>query len=307
MESYNFPRIVPQLVEDNSLKRARTTITEGGEEKEAIRVTSVGGNGNLDSQGVADAMGKQASEVLPGSVLSSLHQGLASDIIRNSTLSTIETNTDVLGAKSDAAWSGTGSGTLNAVAKRTSDDAHAAADVLGTTSDPLVTSGNSGSINSRLRYVSAGLDDIGYAAVNINTNTGTSASAAWTGTGNGTLISIGKRTSNDTHAAAEVLGTTTDAMVSYSADGSINGRLKALSNYTADARSHIQDIKTYMGSTSAVTWTGSGSGSLNAIAKRTSNDTNATATATGTQSDAAWSGTGDGTVIALLKGIYNKL
>lgn len=272
--------VIPKLVEDASLKRARTTITEGGEEKEAIRVTPAGGNGNLDSQGVADAMGKQAAEVLSGSVISSLQQGLASDLIRNTTLTSIETNTDVLGTKSDAAITPTQDGSISSrlkmissYDKTTSDNSSSTVDVLGSRNDTSTSSSYNGSINGRLRYISGEVHESASQLGNIALGTGLTTHTPWDGTSAASLVSIEKRTSNDTHAAADVLGTKSDADVFPNRDGSINGRVRYISN---------------------------------AITTIDSNNYK-TAEAAGTQSDPAWSGSGDGTVIALLKGIYNKL
>lgn len=194
--------VIPKLVEDASLKRARTEVEIDGEKQDVIRVLPAGGAG-LDARGVADAMGLELTTVAANSVLGYLQYNETMDMNTHET----SMNTAVI-----------------------KNDAHAAAEVLGTASDPAVTSGNSGSINSRLRYVSAGLDDIGYATVNINTNTGTSASAAWTGTGNGTLISIGKRTSNDTNATATATGTQSDAAWSGSGNATIIALLKGIYN-----------------------------------------------------------------------------
>lgn len=138
--SYQHPfnGVVPDLVEDVSLKRVRTAVN--GED--AIRVVSAG-SGGLDSQGVADAMGKRASQVLNSSVLgnldlavvhteeisrdtrdidsnvSSLEYTLSHDILdtlvySDTYLSNINTAT---GTRSDAAWSGTGNGTVIALLK----------------------------------------------------------------------------------------------------------------------------------------------------------------------------------------------
>ncbi len=151
MESYNFPYVVPQLVEDNSLKRARTTITEGGEEKDAIRVTQAGGG--LDSQGVADAMGKQASSIATGSVLDHL------DDINNSTGRanyTIGTQSDPLKSYSQ---DGSINGRLRYISKITNDISMDGSDISTHTSA-------------------------------VRTATGTQSDAAWSGTGNGTVIAL---------------------------------------------------------------------------------------------------------------------
>lgn len=161
METYNFPRIVPQLVEDNSLKRARTTITEGGEEKEAIRVTSVGGSGGgLDAQGVADAMGLAASEVLNGSVLKQLQDTKAdvSELLTktNSISGYTSGAKTVLGAIGDSAWAGSGGTTIMGTQKR-----------ITLNSNEILTN-----------------------TANVATATGTQSDAAWSGTGNGTVIAL---------------------------------------------------------------------------------------------------------------------
>lgn len=297
MSTYTFPGRVPDLVQDVSLKRARTEVEIDGEKKDVIRVLPAGAP-NLDAQGVADAMATAPDATVDASsILGRLAQ-------LNGNLSTVNSHLgDISEAVYDPEESNTLFETVGAI-KTFTYQAYEALDyinnntgksnyALGSRSDAIWDGEGNGSLIAVAKLAALDVDS---AAMTIgHQNDGT-----WPGSGDGTLVSIGKR-------AAEVLGSPTDALVSYSADGSINGRLKALSNYTADARSHIQDIKTYIGTTAASAWTGSGSGTLNAIAKRTSNDTNATATATGTQSDAAWSGSGNATIIALLKGIYNKL
>lgn len=222
--------VIPKLVEDASLKRARTTITEGGEEKEAIQVTQVGGS--LDSQGVADGLALAPSSVVSGS---------ATDTIRR-----IEVNTLYLNEINN---------------------------VLGTDSDIKIDSSQDGTVSSRIRQLSSDTAHIFSDVGQLLAATGSRSDSAWSGTGSGTLNEIAKRTSNDTHAAADVLGTQSDADVFPNRDGSINGRVRYISN---------------------------------AITTIDSNNYK-TAEAAGTQSDPAWSGSGDGTVIALLKGIYNKL
>lgn len=152
METYNFPRIVPQLVEDNSLKRARTTITEGGEEKEAIRVTQAGGGG-LDSQGVADAMGKQASTIATRSVLNHLDN---INVNTGRADNTIGTQSDPLKSYSQ---DGSINGRLRYISKITND--------ISTDGSDIST------------YTSA-----------IRTATGTKSDAAWSGTGDGTVIAL---------------------------------------------------------------------------------------------------------------------
>ena len=311
MSTYTFPGRVPDLVQDVSLKRARTEVEIDGEKKDVIRVLPAG-DPNLDAQGVADAMATAPDATVDvSSVLGRIAQ-------LNGNLSLMSNH---LGEISEAVYDPEESGTLldnvqNNTAYTYDTSLHAgeinnkASEInitIGSKSDAQWVSGN-GSLISLGKKIALNGTAIYPFITSIQSSTGNTSAAEWSGTGDGSLVAIAKRTSNDTHAAAEVLGTKSDALVSYAADGSINGRLKALSNYTADARAHVQDIKTYLGSTGASAWTGTGSGTLNAIAKRTSNDTNATATATGTQSDAAWDGqAANATIIALLKGIYNKL
>lgn len=198
METYNFPHVVPQLVEDNSLKRARTTITEGGEEKDAIRVTSIGGNENLDSQGVADAMGLQASTTAQNSVLDYLASTKSNLATTKTLTASVDNNTfmtrDWLGNKTDVAWSGTGDGTLNAIAKRTSNDVHSigfSVEAVGTNYDQSVSSSSDGSINGRLKWISSQIDNVLVGDVyNIQNATGTRSDTAWSGSGNGTVIAL---------------------------------------------------------------------------------------------------------------------
>lgn len=194
--------VIPKLVEDASLKRARTEVEIDGETKDVIRVLPAGGAG-LDAQGVANAMGLFPSSgvIETASVLDWLSS------IENKTNSTqiyTEKNYEALGKPNDASWSGSGAGSLVAVEKRTSDDAHAVAEVLGTTSDSLVTL-QDGTISARLR----GITDL-TSIINTNTSsirsytnsidtfssrisnaTGTQSDAAWNGqTATATIIAL---------------------------------------------------------------------------------------------------------------------
>lgn len=147
--------IVPELVSDETLKRARTTVTDGGEEKDAIRVTSVGGSSGTDLSPVTDRIGdvnggtwfpidpghaplldiqrgiSKALMLPTGSstvytLLDELNNDKMIDLItytsdiKNSTddiKNATDSVVDVTGTQSDAAWSGTGDGTVIALLK----------------------------------------------------------------------------------------------------------------------------------------------------------------------------------------------
>lgn len=153
MESYNFPYVVPQLVEDNSLKRARTTITEGGEEKDAIRVTSVGGSSGTDLSPVTDRIG----DVNGGTwVPSDPGQAPLLDIQRGI---------------SNALMLPTGTSTVYTLLDELNNDRMS--DLINYTSD-----------------IKNSTDDIKYNTNATATATGTQSDAAWSGTGDGTVIAL---------------------------------------------------------------------------------------------------------------------
>lgn len=353
MSTYTFPGRVPDLVQDVSLKRARTEVEIDGEKKDVIRVLSAGAP-NLDAQGVADAMATAPDATIDvSSVLGRLTQlnsnlstvnshlgdiseavydpeesGTLLDNVQNNTAYTYDTSlhtgeinntvtaiNTVIGSKSDAQWV-SGDGSLIALGKKTAASTTALMtytsnlnDTVGTTNDAEVnTVTNNGSIMGRLRYLTHETENIWDCCNETRLNVGLYQESPWTGSGSGSLVAIEKRTSNDTHAAANVLGTTSDTSVSSSNDGTINARVRYISSDVHSGKLQLDALASGVGNQALTPWSGSGSGSLVAIAKRTSNDTNAAATATGTQSDTAWDGqTTNATIIALLKGIYNKL
>ena len=101
--------VIPKLVEDASLKRARTEVEIDGEKKDVIRVLPAGGAG-LDAQGVADGMALAPSN----SATSDSAIGVALRI--NSTVNGISSK---IGSAAESAWEGSGAGPLIAVEKRT--------------------------------------------------------------------------------------------------------------------------------------------------------------------------------------------
>lgn len=212
--------VIPKLVEDASLKRARTTITEGGEEKEAIRVTPAGGNGNLDSQGVADAMGMSASNMTSTSVLGYLANNTQANVAINTYLSDISST---VGSQADSTWAGSGDGTLNAIAKRTSNDTNTVAYVLGTDSDIKIDSSQDGTISSRIRQISSNTEHIFSDVGQLLAATGSRSDSAWSGTGSGSLVAVEKRN-------ALATGTKSDAAWSGSGDGTVIALLKGIYN-----------------------------------------------------------------------------
>ena len=245
-ETYTYPQRVPESTNDVNLKRARVVDSDG---KSYIRVLSSGGS-SLDSQGVADAMGKEPVSVETYSVsgrLQSMQQSLNSIQGSVGPLGAGVGISDAIGEKSDAPWSGNGNGSVIAVEKGTYD----LIDGFQTPVSDIVT----------------------YSA-NIKNGIGNQGDSIWSGSGNGSLIALGKKTAADSNAIAI----------------------------------YASDLRTTTGFASDSAWSGSGNGSLNAIAKRTSNDTHSITDAAGTQGDTAWDGqTANATIIALLKGIYNKL
>lgn len=173
MSTYTFPGRVPDLVQDVSLKRARTEVEIDGEKKDVIRVLPAGAP-NLDAQGVANAMATapettvDVSSVLGkiaqlNSNLSAANSHLTdiSDAVynpessdnlleavgsiktytylANEALDYINNNTgnssNTLGLRNDASWSGSGAGSLVSIQKRTSQRAHAVAEATGAQSD----------------------------------------------------------------------------------------------------------------------------------------------------------------------------
>lgn len=157
--------VIPKLVEDASLKRARTEVEIGGETKDAIRVLPAGGAG-LDAQGVADAMGKEPVSVETYSVsgrLQSMQQSL--NTIQGSVgpLGAGVGISDAIGEKNDAPWSGYGDGSVIAVEKGTYD-------LIDGFQSPV--------------------SDIVTFSANIKNGIGNQGDSAWSGSGNATIIAL---------------------------------------------------------------------------------------------------------------------
>lgn len=209
METYNFPHVVPQLVEDNSLKRARTTVIDEGQEKEVIQVTPIGAP-TVDAQTIADAMGKAPTSTTSNSVcdrlevlgtksdaaVSGTQSGSINGRIRNLELTSASMYqyliniANYIGSFTSSAWSGTGDGTLNEVAKRTSI-------ATGTQSDPSWSGIGDGSVIAieKATYESVhGMEvpiwDTATNSSNIQTRIGNKNDSAWGGSGDGTVIAL---------------------------------------------------------------------------------------------------------------------
>lgn len=122
---FPYPKVVPQLVEDTNLKRARTEVNGD----EAIRVVTSGtGTFTIDPQEFADGTGLAPAQTDVGSVNSHL-----TTLVSNSTTNTTNTGSLVTttgtinttlgtinstqGSVSDAAWSGTGDATVISLLK----------------------------------------------------------------------------------------------------------------------------------------------------------------------------------------------
>lgn len=122
---FSYPRVVPQLVEDTNLKRARTEVN--GED--AIRVvTSGAGTITIDPQDFADGTGLAPAQTNAGSVndnLATTATNTGSLVTTtgtiNTTIGTMNTTLGTInstqGSVSDAAWSGVGDATVISLLK----------------------------------------------------------------------------------------------------------------------------------------------------------------------------------------------
>ena len=98
--------VVPLLVSDENLKRARTEVN--GED--VIRVTSTG----TDPQDIANAAGLAPAKIDADSVSAKLDRLVTKATTNASNTSTLSTTT---GSVSDAAWTGTGNATVISLLK----------------------------------------------------------------------------------------------------------------------------------------------------------------------------------------------
>ena len=288
--------IVPKLVEDSSLKRARVDNNDG---TYSIRTTAA--MNPTDISPVTDRMGNLTDSAWDGTSSSAAlipiekHGAQSTDAIKATIGTTSDTSSDstVIGLLKQVAAGSGGSGA----------DLTAIEAVLGTTSDTtsdntlsgkeLSIKTNTASIATDSSTTASNTTSISTSASTIATNTGNAATAigaqsdvAWS-SGNGSLISISK------------------AIVDQESD--IYTSVSSISTATSDINDNI-------GSASDAAWA-SGDGTLVALGKKTATeataiDTNTEAikNATGTTTDSAWDGTSpSATVISLLKGICNKL
>ena len=98
--------VVPLLVSDENLKRARTEVN--GED--VIRVASTG----TDPQNIADGTGLAPAKIDADSVSAKLDRLVTKATTNASNTSTLSTTT---GSVSDAAWTGTGNATVISLLK----------------------------------------------------------------------------------------------------------------------------------------------------------------------------------------------
>lgn len=225
--------IIPKLVEEVSLKRARTELDNGDE---AIRVVTTNGGGTIsvDAQDFADGTGLAPAQTYAGSVNHRLLTLTANSTTNTQNITALSTT---LGQTTDTSASASVMGVLKGI----SENIPAASDL--STVDANTTT----------------------LATSIGTTTDTASDS--------TVIGILKDITGNLPSSADLTTVNTNTGTLVTTAGSINTTTGTINTTTSSMNTTLGTINSTQG----------------------------------TVSDAAWTGTGDATVIALLKGIVNKL
>lgn len=214
---FSYPKVVPQLVEDVSLKRARTEINGD----DAIRVVTTNGGGTIsvDAQDFADGTGLAPAQTYAGSVN---HRLLT--LAANSTTNTQNTTSlsTTLGQPTDTSASASIMGVLKGINEnipsasdlstvdaKTTSLATAIGNTTDTSSDPTVigilkditgnlptnadlttVNTNTGSLVTSTGTINTTTSAINTTLGTINSTQGSVSDAAWSGTGDATVISL---------------------------------------------------------------------------------------------------------------------
>lgn len=221
---FTYPKVVPQLVEDVSLKRARTEINGD----DAIRVVTTNGGGTIsvDAQDFADGTGLAPTQTYAGSVNHRLLTLTANSTTNTTNITSLSTT---LGQPTDTSASASIMGVLKGINENipsasdlstvdanTTTLATSIGNTTDTSSDPTVigilkditgnlpssadlttVNANTGSLVTTTGTINTGVGTINTTTGAINTTLGTINStqgsvsdAAWTGTGDATVISL---------------------------------------------------------------------------------------------------------------------
>lgn len=275
--------IIPKLVEEVSLKRARTELDNGDE---AIRVVTTNGGGTIsvDAQDFADGTGLAPAQTYAGSVNHRLLTLAANSTTNTQNITALSTT---LGQTTDTSASASVMGVLKGI----SENIPAASDLstVDANTTTLTTSiGNTTDTASDSTVIGILKDITG--------NLPSSADLTTVNTNTGSLVTTTGTINTTTSALATSIGNTTDT----ASDPTVIGLLKDVAG-NLPTSADLTTVNTNTGSLVTTTDT------INTTTS-TMNTTLGTINSTqGSVSDAAWTGTGDATVIALLKGIVNKL
>lgn len=214
---FSYPKVVPQLVEDVSLKRARTEINGD----DAIRVVTTNGGGTIsvDAQDFADGTGLAPTQTYAGSVN---HRLLT--LAANSTTNTQNTTSlsATLGQTTDTSASASIMGVLKGIGENipsasdlstvdanTTSLATAIGNTTDTSSDPTIigilkditgslptsvdlttVNTNTGSLVTTTGSINTTTGTMNTTLGTINSTQGSVSDAAWSGTGDATVISL---------------------------------------------------------------------------------------------------------------------
>lgn len=295
-------------------------------------------SGNASLTAIANSVAGTLSVSLPSGAATSALQTTGNASLANietavtgvATAANQTTLNTAVGAIGDAAWSGTGNGTLVAIDKANYGKLEAIrAAVAGTLTVGLPTGASTAALqtsgNASLTSIASSVTGVSTAANQaiLNTAFGAVSDAAWSGTGDSSLIAVEKASYTKLNAiAASVAGTLTVGLPS----GASTSSLQTTGN-TA-----LSGANTARGSISDAAWSGTGDGSVIAIDKANYGKLEAIRAAVagtltvglptgastaanqatlntnfGAVADAAWSGTGDGSLIAISKAEYAKI
>ena len=230
------------------------------------------------------------------------------------------------GAQADAAYSGTGNGTIVSVLKGIYNKL-AATLAVNVSSLPSLPAGSNaiGSVTvsnlPSIQAVSAtalplptgaatetgNLATVATQTTAINSATGAQADAVWTGTGNGTVVSILKAVYGKLAGGVPVTGTF------WQATQPVSAATLPLPTGAATETGNLASVAT--NSTTLASVTGSqadtayvsGNGSVVSVLKGIFVRTGNTANYIGPQSDPAYTGSGSASLNSLLRGVYDKL
>lgn len=214
---FTYPKVVPQLVEDVSLKRARTEINGD----DAIRVVTTNGGGTIsvDAQDFADGTGLAPAQTYAGSVNHRLLTLSANSTTNTTNITSLSTT---LGQPADTSASASIMGVLKGINEnipsasdlstvdaKTTSLATAIGNTTDTSSDPTVigilkditsnlptnadlttVNTNTGSLVTSTGTINTTTSAMNTTLGTINSTQGSVSDAAWSGTGDATVISL---------------------------------------------------------------------------------------------------------------------